>query len=48
MKQQIIAFIDSLILYDYILLGAVAALFILFLILAMLIRRRPGFSVFMA
>ncbi len=47
MKQQIIAFIDSLILYDYILLGAVAALFILFLILAILIRRRPGLSVFM-
>ncbi len=47
MKQKIIAFIDSLILYDYILFGAVAALFILFLLLAVLIRRRAGLSVFM-
>jgi hypothetical protein len=45
MKQKVIAFIDSLILYDYILFGAMALLFILFLILAILLRRRVMFSV---
>jgi hypothetical protein len=46
MKQKIIAFIDGLILYDYILFGGVIALFILFLILAILLRRHVGLSVF--
>ncbi|MEA1920474.1 MAG: DUF2393 family protein [Campylobacterota bacterium] len=46
MKEKVIAFIDDLILYDYILFGAVAVLFILFLILAILLRHRVGTSVF--
>jgi hypothetical protein len=46
MKQKLIAFIDGLILYDYILFGAVGLLFILFLILAILLRRKVGISVF--
>ncbi|MEA3522929.1 MAG: DUF2393 family protein [Campylobacterota bacterium] len=45
MKQKIIAFIDGLILYDYILFGAVILLFILFLILAILLRRNVAISV---
>jgi hypothetical protein len=45
MKQKVIAFIDSLILYDYILFGAMALLFILFLILAILLRKRVRLSV---
>ncbi len=47
MKQKLIAFIDSLILYDYILFGAIIALFILFLILAILLRNRVAFSILM-
>jgi hypothetical protein len=47
MKQKIIAFIDGLILYDYILFGAVGALFILFLILSILVRHKVLLSVFM-
>ena len=46
MKQKLIAFVDGLILYDYILFGAVGVLFILFLILAILLRRKVGLSVF--
>ncbi len=46
MKHKIISFIDGLILYDYILFGAVIALFILFLILAILLRKRVGLSIF--
>ena len=46
MKQKLIAFIDSLILYDYILFGAVGVLFILFLLLAILLRRKTALSVF--
>ena len=46
MKQKIITFIDGLILYDYILFGGVVALFILFLILAILLRNRVGLSIF--
>ncbi|MBN2896256.1 MAG: DUF2393 domain-containing protein [Campylobacterales bacterium] len=42
MKAEIIAFIDALILYDYLLFGATAALFILFLLLAILLRHRIG------
>jgi len=45
MKHKVIAFIDSLILYDYILFGTMALLFILFLILAILLRRRLILSV---
>jgi hypothetical protein len=46
MKHKVIAFIDSLILYDYILFGVVALLFILFLILAIVLRNRVGISIF--
>ena len=46
MKEKAIAFIHLLILYDYILFGAVIALFILFLLLAILIRHRIGLSIF--
>ncbi len=45
MKQKLIAFIDTLILYDYILFGAVGVLFILFLILAILLRHKTALSV---
>ncbi len=46
MKQKIISFIDGLILYDYILFGGVVLLFILFLILAILLRKRTALSIF--
>lgn len=47
MKAEIIAFIDALIFYDYLLFGATAALFILFLILAILLRHRVGSALVM-
>ncbi len=45
MKHKIIAFIDGLILYDYILFIAIGVLFILLLLLALLLRKRMGISV---
>ena len=40
MKEKLLAFIDSLILYDYILFGVAFALFILLLVLAVILRER--------
>jgi len=45
MKHKITAFIDGLITYDYILFGASFGLFILFIILAILLRRKLVLSV---
>lgn len=46
MKAKISAFVHNLLIYDYILFGAVFALFILFIILAVLVRKRLGFALF--
>lgn len=46
MKEKITAFIDSLILYDYILFGSVFLLFILFFIITILLRKRIGLAIF--
>ena len=48
MKTKITAFIDGLIVYDYILFGSVFALFILFVILAIVLRKKVVLSVFLA
>lgn len=48
MKAKITAFINDLILYDYILFGAVFILFILFIILAIVLRKKVGLSIFLA
>ncbi len=40
MKAKIIAFIENLILYDYILFGGVFVLFILFIILGIILRKK--------
>ena len=45
MSSKITAFIDNLIVYDYILFGAVFLLFILFIILGIVLRKRPFFAV---
>ncbi len=47
MKAKIVAFVHNLLIYDYILFGAVFALFILFMLLAVLLRRRIGIAVFL-
>jgi len=44
MKNKLSTFLHELILYDYILFGAVFVLFILFLLLAILNRKKVGFS----
>ena len=46
MKEKITAFINGLIIYDYILFGAVFTLFILFIVLAIVLRNRVGLSIF--
>ena len=46
MKHKITAFIDGLISYDYILFGASFGLFILFIILSILLRKKIGFAIF--
>jgi hypothetical protein len=46
MKAKIVTFVHNLLIYDYILFGAVFALFILFLILSILLRRRLGIALF--
>ncbi|MEA2111312.1 MAG: DUF2393 family protein [Campylobacterota bacterium] len=45
MKAKITAFIDQLLIYDYALFGAVILLFILFLILSILLRKKIGLSI---
>ncbi|MEO1937613.1 MAG: DUF2393 domain-containing protein [Sulfurimonas sp.] len=47
MKHKIQAFIDGLILYDYILFGASFVLFILFIILAIVLRERLKTALFL-
>jgi hypothetical protein len=48
MKEKITAFINNLILYDYILFGSVFALFILILILALVLRKKTTISAILA
>lgn len=47
MKYKITAFIDGLIPYDYLLFGASFLLFLLFIILGIVLRRKMGFALFM-
>jgi hypothetical protein len=47
MKEKITAFINDLISYDYILFGASFVLFILFIILAIIVRKKVGLSLFL-
>jgi len=46
MKHKIIAFINALITYDYILFAGVFALFLLLMVLAILFRKKLGLSIF--
>ena len=46
MKEKLTAFIDGLIIYDYILFGSVFALFLLFMILAIILRRKATLAIF--
>ena len=46
-KEKITAFINELIIYDYILFGSVFALFLLFIILAIVLRKRVALSIFL-
>jgi len=46
MKLEIKHFIDGLIFYDYILFGACIALFVLFIILAILLRKKVAVALF--
>ncbi len=47
MKEKITAFINNLIIYDYVLFGSILLLFILFIILAILLRKKLGLSIFL-
>ena len=47
MKDKITAFIDGLIVYDYILFGSVFALFLLFIILAIIARKKVVLALFL-
>ena len=47
LKLQLKEFINGLILYDYILFGAVLVLFVLLIVLAILLRRRVVISIFL-
>ncbi len=46
MKERLLTFIDGLIMYDYILFGISFILFILFIILALLLRRKLILGIF--
>ena len=46
MKEKILAFVHHLLVYDYILFGAAFTLFILFIILAILLRNKLGVAIF--
>lgn len=46
MKEKITAFVHHLLIYDYILFGSAFALFLLFIILAILLRNRLGIALF--
>jgi len=47
MKEKITAFIDSLIIYDYILFGSVFILFILLIVLGIVLRSKTGLAIFL-
>jgi len=47
MREKITAFIDSLIIYDYILFGSTFLLFLLLIVLAIVIRRRLKTALFL-
>jgi len=47
MKAKITTFIDGLIIYDYILFGSVFALFILFIVLSIVLRRKIALAIFL-
>ena len=47
MKDKITTFINELILYDYILFGGAFILFILFIILSLLLKKKVGLSMFL-
>ncbi len=47
MKAKVTAFINELIIYDYILFGSVFVLFILFIILGIILRKKLGLSIFL-
>lgn len=47
MKSKIQAFLETLIMYDYILFGASFILFILFIILGIVLRKKVGFAIFL-
>lgn len=47
MKSKISVFLQGLITYDYILFGSVFFLFLFFIILAILLRRKRGLAIFM-
>jgi len=44
-KEKITAFINELVVYDYILFGSVFALFLLFIILAIILRKKIVLSI---
>ena len=46
-KEKITAFINELVTYDYILFGSIFALFLLFIILAIVLRKKVGLSIFL-
>jgi len=46
-KEKITAFINELVIYDYILFGSVFALFLLFIILAIVLRKKVSLSIFL-
>ena len=47
MKEKITTFINELIKYDYILFGSVFVLFIVFIIIALVVRKKVGLSIFL-
>jgi len=47
LKDKITAFINELVTYDYILFGSVFILFILFIILAIILRKKVALSIFL-
>ncbi len=46
-KEKITAFINELVTYDYILFGSVFTLFLLFIILAIVLRKKVALSIFL-
>ncbi len=46
-KEKITVFMNELVIYDYILFGSVFILFLLFIILAIILRKKVGLSIFL-